>query len=79
MSRRCELTGKGVQSGNRVSHANNRTKHKFFPNLQKKKFWSDEKNAFISLKVSTATIRTIDKVGLDKFIKQIDKKKLGAK
>jgi large subunit ribosomal protein L28 len=67
MSRKCELTGKGVQSGNRVSHAKNRTKHRFLPNLQKKKFWSETLNKFVSLKVATSTIRTIDKLGVDKY------------
>jgi large subunit ribosomal protein L28 len=67
MSRKCELTGKGVQSGNRVSHAKNRTKHRFLPNLKKKKFWSETLNKFVSLKVATSTIRTIDKLGVDKY------------
>jgi large subunit ribosomal protein L28 len=71
MSRRCELSGKGVQCGHRVSHSNIKTKHRFLPNLQKKRFWSDELKRFVSLKVSTATIRTIDKVGLDKYAKRV--------
>ena len=70
MSRRCELTGKGVQVGHRVSHSNIKTKHRFLPNLQKKKFWSVELNKFVSLKVCTAAIRTIDKVGLDAFARK---------
>ena len=71
MSRRCELSGKGVQVGHRVSHSNIKNKHRFLPNLQKKRFWSDELKKFISLKVSTSTIRTIDKVGLDKYAKRV--------
>lgn len=70
MARRCDLTGKGVQVGHRVSHSNIKNKHRFLPNLQKKRFWSDDLKKFISLKVSTSTIRTIDKVGLDKYMKQ---------
>ncbi|MBF0440507.1 MAG: 50S ribosomal protein L28 [Oligoflexales bacterium] len=70
MSRYCELTGKGVLSGNRVSHSNRRTKHKFYPNLQKKRFWSAELGRFVSLKVSTSAIRTIDKLGLDVYAKK---------
>ncbi len=70
MSRRCELTGKGVQVGHRVSHSNIKTKHRFLPNLHTKRFWSELKKKFITLKVSTAAIRTIDKVGLD--IKNFD-------
>lgn len=67
MARKCALSGKGVQVGNRVSHSNIKSKHRFLPNLQKKKFWSEEKKSFVTLRVSTAAIRTIDKVGLDKY------------
>lgn len=70
MSRRCELTGKGVLVGHRVSHSNIKSKHRFLPNLQKKKFWSTELNKFVTLKVSTSTIRTIDKLGLDAFARK---------
>jgi large subunit ribosomal protein L28 len=70
MARRCELTGKGVLVGHRVSHSNIKSKHRFLPNLQKKKFWSTELNKFVTLKVSTSTIRTIDKLGLDAFARK---------
>ena len=70
MSRKCELSGKGVQVGHRVSHSNIKSKHRFLPNLQKKRFWSDERKRFVTLRVSTSTIRTIDKVGLDRYIKR---------
>lgn len=70
MSRRCELTGKGVQVGHRVSHSNVKSKHRFLPNLQKKRFWSTELTKFVTLKVATSTIRTIDKVGLDAFARK---------
>ncbi len=70
MSRRCELSGKGIQSGHRVSHSNVKTKHRFLPNLHKKRFWSDLLNKFVTLKVSAACIRTIDKVGLDLYAKR---------
>lgn len=70
MSRRCDITGKGVQVGHRVSHSNIKNKHRFLPNLQKKRFWSDALKKFVSIKVSTSTIRTIDKVGLDLFAKR---------
>ncbi len=70
MSRRCELTGKGVLVGHRVSHSNIKSKHRFLPNLQKKKFWSTELNKFVTLKVTTSTIRTIDKLGLDAFARK---------
>ena len=70
MARRCDLSGKSVQVGNRVSHSNIKTKHRFLPNLQKKKFWSPELNKFVTLKVSTAAIRTIDKLGLDAYARK---------
>lgn len=70
MARRCELTGKGVQRGNRVSHSKRHTRHEFLPNLHKRRFWSVELKKFVTLKVSASAIRTIDKLGLDKFAKQ---------
>lgn len=70
MSRRCDLSGKGVQVGHRVSHSNIKSKHRFLPNLQKKKFWSPELGKFVTLKVSTSTIRTIDKLGLDAYARK---------
>ncbi|MES2745647.1 MAG: 50S ribosomal protein L28 [Bdellovibrionota bacterium] len=70
MSRKCELTGKGVQVGHRVSHSNVKTKHRFLPNLQTKRFWSVGLSKFITLKVSTAAIRTIDKLGLDQYARK---------
>ncbi len=70
MSRRCELTGKGVQVGHRVSHSNIKSKHRFLPNLQTKRFWSTELNKFVTLKVATSTIRTIDKGGRDVFARK---------
>ena len=75
MSKRCELTNKGIQVGHRVSHSNIKTKHRFFPNLKKKRFWSTAQNKFVSLKVSTAAIRTIDKIGLDAFLRKAGLKK----
>ena len=71
MSRRCELSKKAVQSGHRVSHSNIKTNHRFLPNLQKKRFWSLENGKFVSIKVSTAAIRTIDKIGLDKYARKV--------
>ncbi len=70
MSRRCELSGKGVQVGHKVSHSNVKTKTRRLPNLQAKRFWSPEKKRFFSMKVSTAAIRTIDKIGLDAYAKR---------
>ncbi|TWW12321.1 50S ribosomal protein L28 [Planctomyces bekefii] len=73
MSRRC-LSGKGVLTGHRVSHSNRKTKHRFLPNLQAKRFWSDEKKGFVTMRVAASTIRTIDKIGVDAFIRRYNVK-----
>ena len=65
MARVCQITGKRTQVGNNVSHANNRTKRKFFPNLQKKRFFVESTGEWITLKVSTSAIKTINKKGLE--------------
>ena len=64
MSRICQITGKKVMAGNNVSHAKNRTKRKFYPNLQTKKFFVPETGETIILKVSANALRTIDKKGI---------------
>jgi len=69
MARVCQITGKRTQVGNNVSHANNKTKRKFYPNLQKKRFFLPEENKWITLKVSTSAIRTINKKGISAVIK----------
>ena len=71
MARRCALSGKGVQTGNRVSHSKRRTRHRFLPNLQSKRFWSPALGKFVTLKVAVSTIRTIDKVGIDQYAKKM--------
>ena len=63
MSRRCELTGKGVMSGNNVSHANNRTRRRFLPNLQNSSMVSDALGKSVSFRVSTNAIRRVEKSG----------------
>ena len=70
MSRRCELSNKGVLVGHRVSHSNIKSKHRFLPNLQQRRFWSPELKRFVSLRVSTAAIRTIDKLGIDVYARR---------
>ena len=65
MSRICELTGKGRQVGHNVSHANNKTKRRFLPNLQNRRFWVESENRWVSLRVTNAALRTIDKKGID--------------
>src|SRR5690606_14678389 len=74
MSRICDLTGKAALTGNNVSHSNVKTKRKFYPNLQTKRFYIPEEDRWITLKVSTSAIKTINKKGItaviDKFIKK---------
>jgi len=65
MTRECEVTGKRTTTGNNVSHANNRTRRRFLPNLQKRKIWVESENRFISMRISCAALRTIDKLGID--------------
>ena len=64
MSKVCQLTGKRVATGNNVSHANNRTRRRFLPNLQKKKVWSPEEGKWLTIKMSTKAMKTLDKIGL---------------
>jgi large subunit ribosomal protein L28 len=70
MSRVCEITGKRPRVGNNVSHANNKTKRKFYPNLQKKRFYIAEEDRWITLKVSTSVLRTINKNGITAVLKK---------
>ena len=70
MSRVCQLTGKKVMSGNNVSHALNRTKRKFYPNLITKKFFIPETEEYITLKISTSALRTINKKGISACLKE---------
>ena len=65
MARVCQVTGKGPMVGNTVSHANNRTKRRFLPNLQYRRFWVESENRFLRLRVSNAGLRLIDKNGID--------------
>ncbi len=65
MSRVCEVTGKRPIVGNRVSHANNRVRRRFLPNLHRQRFWLEGEKRWISLRVSTNGLRTIEKNGLD--------------
>lgn len=65
MARVCQVTGKGPMVGNNVSHANNKTKRRFLPNLQYRRFWVESENRWVRLRVSANALRTIDKVGID--------------
>jgi large subunit ribosomal protein L28 len=73
MSRVCQISGKRPRVGNNVSHANNKTKRKFYPNLQKKRFYIPEENRWITLKVSTSVMRTINKNGISAVLKKAQK------
>lgn len=70
MSKICEITGKKVMVGNNVSHSNIKTKRRFYPNLQLKKFYIPEEDMWITLKVSAAGMRTIDKNGISACLKK---------
>ncbi|MCF6240087.1 MAG: 50S ribosomal protein L28 [Bacteroidales bacterium] len=74
MSRICEITGKKLMTGNNVSHSKRRTKRKFYPNLFKKKFYLPEEDRWITLKISAAGIRNINKNGLKKTLDEAVKK-----
>ena len=68
MARVCQVTGKGPMSGNNVSHANNRTKRRFLPNLQYRRFWLEAENRWVRMRVTNAALRLIDKVGIEKVL-----------
>jgi large subunit ribosomal protein L28 len=65
MARVCEVTGKRPAVGNNVSHANNKTKRRFLPNLQRRRLWVESENRWVSLRLTNAALRTIDKNGID--------------
>ncbi|MCZ6658543.1 MAG: 50S ribosomal protein L28 [Gammaproteobacteria bacterium] len=68
MSQVCQVTGKRPMSGNNVSHANNRTRRRFSPNLHYHRFWVQSENRFVRLRVSAKGMRVIDKKGIDKVL-----------
>jgi large subunit ribosomal protein L28 len=74
MSRFCEITGKGMMVGNKVSHSNIKTKRRFYPNLQTKKFYIPEEDAWITLKVSADGLRHISKNGISASLKEAERK-----
>lgn len=72
MAKRCELTGKTILVGNNVSHANNRTKRRFLPNLQKKRIWVAEQQRWVTMKISTSALRTLDKKGYTAMMREMN-------
>lgn len=71
MARVCQVTGKRPVSGNNVSHANNRTKRRFLPNLHSHRFWVEDEKRFVKLRLSAKGMRIVDKVGIEEVLKQI--------
>ena len=71
MSRVCQVTGKRPATGNNVSHAHNKSRRRFLPNLHTHKFWVESENRFVSLRLSTKGMRIIDKKGIDEVLKDM--------
>lgn len=74
MSRVCQVTGKKPVTGNNVSHANNRTRRRFLPNLHTHKFWVESENRWVKLRISTKGMRIIDKNGIDTVLADMRKR-----
>jgi len=68
MSRVCQVTGKGPITGNTISHANNKTRRRFLPNLHTHRFWLDSEKRFVRLRVSSKGMRIIDKLGIEQVV-----------
>ena len=71
MSRICQVTGKGPTTGNNVSHANNRTRRRFLPNLHTHRIWVESENRYVKLRLSKKGLRIIDRDGIDAVLKKI--------
>jgi large subunit ribosomal protein L28 len=71
MSRVCQITGKKPMTGNRVSHANNKRRRRFLPNLHTQRFWLETERRFVSLRLSTKGLRTVEKKGIDKVVAEL--------
>ncbi|MFO7525952.1 MAG: 50S ribosomal protein L28 [Ignavibacteriaceae bacterium] len=76
MSRRCQVTGVGPVAGSSISHAHNKSKRRFIPNLQKKRIWVEELNRFVTIKLSTSAIKTINKKGTAHIAKLVKDNKI---
>ena len=75
MSRICQVTGKKPIKGNLVSHANNKTKRTFLPNLHSRRFWVEGENRWVRLRLTTAGLRRIDKLGIETVLAEVRRKK----
>ena len=71
MARICQVSGKKTRSGNNVSHANNKTRRKFIPNLHTHRIWVESQNRYVKLRLSTKGLRTIDKLGIEHVLNNI--------
>ena len=71
MSKVCQVTGKRPMSGHKVSHANNKTKRRFLPNLHTQRFWLENEKRFVKLRVSRTGLRIIDKVGIEQVVSEL--------
>jgi len=76
MSKICKITGRRPQCGNKVSHANNKTKRRFLPNLQKRRIWIPSQKRYMSLKSSMRGLKLIDKLGIEAVLEKIKKGKI---
>ena len=75
MARVCQVTGKTPLLGNKVSHANNKTRRRFLPNLQYRKFWVDSEKRWVRLRLTNAALRTIDRKGIEVVLAELRDKK----
>ena len=71
MSRVCQITGKKPMTGNRVSHANNKRRRRFLPNLHQQRFWLESERRFVSLRLSTKGLRTVEKNGIEQVVAEL--------
>ena len=71
MSKVCQVTGKRPMAGNNVSHANNKTKRRFLPNLHTHRFWVESENRWVKLRLSSKAMRMVDKLGIDEVLKKV--------
>ena len=71
MARVCQVTGKAPMTRNNISHANNKTKRRFLPNLQRRRFWVESENRWVSMRLTNAALRTIDKNGIDAVLSEM--------
>lgn len=74
MARVCQVTGKRPVTGNNVSHAHNKTRRRFLPNLHKHRFWVETENRFVSLRLTANAMRIIDKLGIDQVLADMRKR-----